>query len=374
MTNSLFQLDSESDWRQILVNHNSRYECTPFSTIVVLNADMKHLNLDRRNYLPKHGIRVPFDELHGLLLRIFEKVNMTKRDADLLATILTRNNQRCIYSHGTGQLTHYLEELRAGKINPQPKVSVIREAPASLVLDGDGGLGYFPCWTGTEKIIEKSKKGGAAVLTTFNHHHFGSAGNYTRLAIEHDCIGIALSNSRNYLKPENSIANIINSSPISIAVPAGEEPPLVMDMGGSLLPFEEDLFLRLPKALLKNMALSAVIKALGGVLAGIFREEIIESRWESNQGSFIVIVNVAHFMPVDELKMEMDQFISDARKCRPLPGMDQAELAGGNEWYWEQENREKRIPLSDEHVNSLQEEAGQLGLMTSFGRYENTRF
>lgn len=335
---------------------------------------MKNLNLDRRNYLPKHGIRVPFDELHDLLVRIFEKVDMTNRDADLLATILTRNNQRCIYSHGTGQLTHYLEEFKAGKINPQPKVSVVREAPASLVLDGDGGLGYFPCWIGTEKIIEKSKEGGAAVLTTFNHHHFGSAGNYTRLAIEHDCVGIALSNSRNYLRPENSIANIINSSPISIAVPAGEQPPLVMDMGGSLLPFEEDLFLRLPKALLKNMALSAVIKALGGILAGIFREELVESRWESNQGSFIVVVNVAHFMPINELKIEMDRFISDARKCQPLPGMDQAELAGGNEWYWEQKNCEKGIPLSDEHVNSLQEEAEQLGVRTSFERYENTRF
>ena len=335
---------------------------------------MKYINLDRRNYLPEHGIRVPFDELHGLLVRIFEKVDMPNEDAALLAGILTRNNQRCIYSHGTGQLTHYLEEIRARKINPRPKVSVVREAPAALLLDGDGGLGYFPCWKGTEKIIEKAKEGGAAVLTTCNHHHFGSAGNYTRLAIEHDCIGIALSNHRTYLSPENSVAGIIGAYPISIAVPAGEQPPLVMDMGVSLLPFEEDLFRRLPKAFFKNMALSAAIRALGGVFAGIFRDEMVESKWESNQGSFIVVVNVAHFTPVDELKMEMDRFIAEARSCRPLPGMDRAELAGGNEWHWEQENLEKGIPLSDEHVNFLQGEADQLGVKTSFEDYENTRF
>ncbi len=335
---------------------------------------MEKINLDRRNYLPEHGIRVPADEHHGLLVRIFEKVGMPNADADLLAGILTRNNRRCIYSHGTGQVSHYLEEIREGKVNPRPKVSIVQEAPASLVMDGDGGLGYFPCWRGTEKLIEKAKEGGAAVLSTGNHHHFGSAGNYTRMALEHDCIGIAISSHRMYVSEDDSVARIIASSPISIAVPAGDEPPLVMDMGVSLLGFEEELFRRLPTAFFKNMALSAAIRALGGVFAGIFRQEMVESEWESNQGSFIVVVNVAHFTPVDELKKEMDRFISEARRAQPLPGMERAELAGGNEWHWERENRGKGIPLSDEHVRNLQEEADKLDVTTPFESFEDTRF
>ena len=111
-------------------------------------------------------------------------------DAGLLAGILTRNNRRCIYSHGTGQVPYYLQKIKDGDINPRPRIATVSEAPGALVMDGDGGLGYFPCWHGTRRIIEKARTGGVAVLTTRNHQHFGSAGNYTRLAIEQDCIGL----------------------------------------------------------------------------------------------------------------------------------------------------------------------------------------
>ncbi len=332
------------------------------------------MNLNRRNYPPEHGIRVPLDEIHNLLVRLFEKVDMPGDDADLLAGILTRNNRRCIYTHGTGQVPHYLQKIKEGAVNPRPKTTVVSEAPAALVMNGDGGLGYFPCWRGTERIIEKAKIGGAAVLTTRNHHHFGSAGNYTRMAIERDCIGLAISTPRLHLSSDDTVARIIGASPISIAIPAGEQPPLIMDMGAALLPFDEELFNRLPKAFFKTMALSAAIRSLGGVFAGIYRQELVASAWEANQGSFIVVVNVAHFMPIDELKQEMDRFIGEARRAQPVPGMERAELAGGNEWFWERENREKGIPLSDDHVGVLQEEADKLGVETRFDRFEHTRF
>lgn len=331
-------------------------------------------NLNRRNYPPDHGIRVPAGEIHSLLLRLFEKVGMPGDDAGLLAGILTRNNRRCIYSHGTGQVPYYLQKIKDGDINPRPRIATVSEAPGALVMDGDGGLGYFPCWRGTEKIIEKARTGGVAVLTTRNHHHFGSAGNYTRLAIEQDCIGLAVSAHRSHLGPEQTIANIVDPSPISIAIPAGEQPPVTMDMGGGLLYFDEELFARMPTAFFKSMALSAAIRSLGAVFSGVYREEVVESEWEANQGSFIAVVNVAHFMPVEELKSEMDRFIGSARRTRPAPGMDRAELAGGNEWMWERENRDKGIPMSEGHIQALVEEAEKLGVETPFARFEHTRF
>jgi LDH2 family malate/lactate/ureidoglycolate dehydrogenase len=332
------------------------------------------MNLNRRNYPPEHGILVPYDDLKTMVSLLFEKVGMTGEDADLLATILTRNNQRSIYSHGTGQIPHYMDVIKRGEVNPRPNVTVVTEAPGALVLDGDGGLGYFPCYRGTMQVIEKAKACGVAALTTSNHHHYGSAGNYTRLAIEHDCIGISMSSQRNHMKPDDLISRVIDSSPISIGIPAGEQPSLVMDMGGALIRFDEDLFERLPTTLFKTMALSATVRALGGVFAGIYKEELKSSGWASNQGSFIAVVSIAHFMPVEDLKREMDRYISEARKTKPLPGMDSAELAGGNEWHWERENIEKGIPMSDDHCQMLQEEADQLGVEMSFAEFEDSRF
>ncbi|HAA73938.1 TPA: hypothetical protein DCE37_02310 [Candidatus Latescibacteria bacterium] len=328
------------------------------------------MNLNRRNYPPDHGVRVSYDDLHALIQRLFVKAGMTDPDAELLATILVKNNQRCIYSHGTGQIPHYLEVIREGEVNPRPDVSVVRESPSALVMDGDGGLGYFPCWRGTLQIIEKAKETGVAALTSAHHHHYGSAGNYTRLAIEHDCIGLSFSGHRTYLKPESPIAHIIDSSPISIGIPAGDEPSVVMDMGGGVLQYNEETFGRLPTSVFKAMALSASIRALGAVFPGIYTERIKSSKWDANQGAFIVVVDPSHFCEIDELKAEMDQFIQMAQAMEIVPGMERAVLAGGNEVHWEAENVVKGIPMGDEHCQTLVEEGEKLGTTVSFEAYE----
>lgn len=332
------------------------------------------MNLNRRNYPPDHGIRLPVEDMKGLLIKLFEAVGMPIEDATLLSEILSKNDRRCLFSHGSRQVPYYLQKIKDGAVNPRPKITTVSEAPGALTMDGDGGLGYFPCYIGTQKLIEKAKTGGVAVLTTRNHQHFGSAGNYTRLAVAHDCIGIAVSSQRNYIKPENLIFSIVDTSPISIGIPAGEQPPLVMDMGGSLIRFDEELFSRMPATFFKSMALSSAIKALGGVFAGIYKQDVLNTQWEANQGSFIAIINAAHFMPIDELKREMDRFIYDARQTKPLPGMDRAELAGGNEWGWDKENVEKGIPIGDEHRQALQTEADKLNVATPFSKYDHTRF
>jgi LDH2 family malate/lactate/ureidoglycolate dehydrogenase len=332
------------------------------------------MNLNRRNYPPDHGIRLPAEEMKGLTVRLFEGVGMPLADAEVLAHILNVNDRRCLFSHGTRQVPYYLQKIKDGDVNPCPKISVVSEAPGALVMDGDGGLGYFVCYEGTKRIIEKAKVGGVAVLTTRNHQHFGSAGNYTRLAVGHDCIGLAASSHRSFMKPDETIYRVVDTSPMSIGFPGGEQPPLVMDMGGVLIRYDEALFDQVPATFFKAMALSAAIRALGGVFAGIYKSEYCDEKWESNQGSFIAVVNVAHFMPVDELKAEMDRFVGEARKTKPLPGMESAELAGGNEWGWDKENVEKGIPIGDEHRQVLQDEADKLGVETPFGRFEGTRF
>ena len=124
------------------------------------------------------------------------------------------------------------------------------------------------------------------------------------------------------------------------------------------------------------MALGAALRALGSIFAGVYNPETqpASQPWESAQGAFITVVDVAHFMPVDELKQAMDRFIGAARQSRPLPGMERAELAGGNEWIWNKENGEKGIPLGDEHQRELQKMADELGVETPFANCAHTRF
>jgi LDH2 family malate/lactate/ureidoglycolate dehydrogenase len=118
------------------------------------------------------------------------------------------------------------------------------------------------------------------------------------------------------------------------------------------------------------------MQSLGGILAGIYKPEFQKpkSPWESNQGAFIAIFDVNHFMPVSELKKEMDRYINEARSMKPLPNMDQAELAGGLEWQWALENKQSGIPLSFEHQGILETVATELAVDVPFNRYQHTRF
>jgi len=330
----------------------------------------------RVNDPPESGIRVPVAEMHRLVAALFEKAGTSQEDAEFMGEILTQNDLRCVFSHGTRQTPGYVRKMLDGDVNPRPEIKVVSESPAALVLDGDGGLGYFPCYQGTERAIDKAKTCGVAALTTRNHSHFGAAGNYTRLALAHDCIGLSVSSCRGEIDTQRVVAGAVGSSPVSVAIPAGEEPPLVMDMSSGVASYSEDLFAQMPVTVLKTMALAAVVRALGGEFAGIHKDEFKrpQSRWESNQGSFIIVIDVSHFMPVDELKQHMDRCIGTARQSRPLPGLDRAELAGGLEWQWERENREAGIPIGEEHRQVLQEIADEFGAETPFARYECTRF
>jgi LDH2 family malate/lactate/ureidoglycolate dehydrogenase len=332
------------------------------------------MNLNRRNYPPDHGIRVPAESIRSLLVALFQAVGMPDENAELLSGILSANTVRCNYSHGIGHVPYYLRKIEEGRVNPAPNITDVSESAGSLVLDGDGGLGYFPCWYGTQRIIEKARSCGIAALTTANHQHFGAAGIYTRLAVDHDCIGWSASSHRRHLSPDDPIFGVVDTSPTSFGFPTGDQPPLIADMGGEFIRYSEELFAQVPTTFLKVMALTSAVRSLGSILPGIYRQEIVDSKWEANQGAFIAVIDVAHFLPIDEFKADLDRFISEARSMRPLPGMDRAELAGGNEWASAKDNEVHGVPLSDDHCAALQAEADRYGIETPFALFEGSRF
>ena len=330
----------------------------------------KHVN---RNCPPEQGIRVPAAALGQLVGTLFEGAGTPPEDAGLMAQVLVQNDLRCVFSHGTRQLVRYIPLMLEGRVNPRPEIKVVDESPTTLVLDGDGGMGYLPCYRGTEQALEKARECGTAALTTRNHYHFGAAGTYSRMAVARDCIGLAASSHRFWPAPESPVTGAGSNSPISIAVPAGEQPPLVLDMGN---PGCSNLFEQNPALVFKTLGLGAVIQVLGAILPGIYRPEFQEpqSRWDSNQGGFVAVFEVGRFMPVEEFKKEMDRYIGQARAMQPMPGMEEAELPGGLEWQWERENSRDGVQVSPEHQEELEGVAAKMGVETGFGEYEHTRF
>ncbi len=328
------------------------------------------------NYPPEHGIRMPAEAMAELITRMFVRVGMTEEDAAFTASLLVQCDLRCVFSHGTRHSPYYMRGMLQGTINPRPEVRVVDESGTTAVLDGDGGLGYIPSYRAAELAIAKAVDLGMGAATTRNHYHFGSAGIYSRMGLAHNLIGMAFSSVRYPFKPEDSVLHAAGASPISVAVPAGEQPPLVLDMAANMLPHEPELMEQFPKVFFKSLGIGAVLQVLGGVLAGIWKPEFQApaSPWASNQGAFVAFFDISRFMPVEEFKREMDNYAGKASRMRPYPGADRAILPGGMEWHWERENKRDGIPVSFEHRDALESMAAELEVETPFGRYESSRF
>ena len=172
------------------------------------------------------------------------------------------------------------------------------------------------------------------------------------------------------ISPDASVHSVNQTSPISIGVPSGDQADLVLDMGASF-GLGLDLFESIPSlqgAFFKNLALGAVNSALGGVVPGIYRQEFVDSKFEANQGSMMVVIDVGRLLPLAELKGQMDKFVASAEASQPFPGEEAAYLPGGREAKFKEEFSTNGIGLTLKIIQGLQEIGDRLGVVFPWER------
>ena len=319
------------------------------------------------NVVPKEFIRVSVEDLTNLTRAIYLKVGMSEEDATIITELLVHTDLRGVFSHGTRQTFTYATHVIEGNMNPRPVQKVVQESPTTVVIDGDGGLGHLPCYMGTKVAIAKAKEFGLGAVTTRNHHHFGSAGKYVHMIIKEGCAGFSVSSHVFNVEAANKdVCHVGGGSPLSFGFPYKEQPPLVVDMASNMLPGTDELKKSYPAAFFKSLGLGASCAALGKILAGVtdlyYRDAI---KWPaSNQGSFILAINIENFLPMDLFLREMDAYTEFAHQCLPMPGQDRPLLPGNLEHEYEKEWREIGIPVGPEHQKSLIRIADTVGVKT----------
>ena len=316
------------------------------------------------------GIWVAPERLRALVQALAGRAGMEEEQATLLAGLLVGNDLRGVFSHGSRQIMDYARLLRDGKLNPQPQVQIVNESAATLLLDGDGGLGYFPCWEAAQRLVAKAREVGVGVAVTRNHGHFGAASLYTRVAAEAGLVGYDTSGHQLLLQPGLGQIQAAGGSPMSFAIPADEEPPLVLDFGAihDLYNISEErqreMIEHYPSTLYRSFGLGAVCQVLGGFLGGVPVDTTRSTRtWAgANQGSLIVFIDPARFIDPAILRHELDEYHRIIAQLQPFAGTDRATLPGRLEAEREQEWAARGVPVGSKHREELAGVAAEFGV------------
>jgi len=321
------------------------------------------------NLPPETYVRVPYPALQSFVTQLGQTVGLSAEKATLLAELLTANDLRGVFSHGTTQMATYARLLRDGILNNQPEVQVVKETPVSVLVDGDGGLGYFPSYRATQLLIEKAKSQGLAVVLTRNHGHFGAAGLYSRMTLPHDLLCFVTSGHQLELQPGGHLLSAAGGSPMSFSSPAGEEESLLLDFGAihglyANSPHRDEIIRLAPGTVFRSLGMGAICQSWGGFLAGVPLDPARATRtWSgANQGSLVMAFRIDLFMEPAQFKHEMDEYVRAVRQLQPLAGFTESFLPGGVEAMRTHTYREQGIPVGPQHKKRLEEVAQELGL------------
>lgn len=174
-------------------------------------------------------MKYSYNTLHQFTSTIFEAMGCPQNDARVVADVLMAAELRGIPSHGLMRVKDYYAMLTAKRINTNPQVKTTYQTPSTATVDGDNALGPVAAKKSMQIAIEKAKTAGTGWVATNNSNHFGIAGFYSMMALEHDMIGIALTNANPLVAPTYSASRLLGTNPIAVAIPTEKEPPFVAD-------------------------------------------------------------------------------------------------------------------------------------------------
>ncbi|MGF1532720.1 MAG: Ldh family oxidoreductase [Bernardetiaceae bacterium] len=340
---------------------------------------------------------------------VFGRIGCDAEAAALAAEVLLAADLRGVDSHGVARLSGYVRLWEAGRINPTPNIQTVHQTPSTATIDGDKGLGLVVAPAAMQLAIQKAQAVGTGWVSVRNSNHFGIAGYHAMMALPERMIGIALTNASPLVAPTFSKERLLGTNPIAIAIPAREEPPIVVDMatttvangkleilnrqgglapegwvqdaqgqasidpqalksGGALLPLGGDRV----HGSHKGYCLGAVVDIWSAVLSGagygpwappfVSFLPLPSDPQGEGLGHFFGVMRVDAFRPWEEFGEHIDRWIRRFRAAEPAAGASQVLIPGDPERETEAYRRREGIPLLAPVVEDLRELGERLGV------------
>ena len=339
--------------------------------------------------------------------QVLTKLGVPAEDARVTTDVLVLADLRGIDSHGVARLGRYVNGLKQGTMKPTDQSRIIREAKATALIDGGQSLGQVVGKKGMDLAIRKARDTAVGVVAVRNSNHYGIAGYYSLMALEHDLIGVSMTNAGPLVVPTFGRASILGTNPISLAAPALKEKAFVLDMATSTVPRGKvEVYNRLGQPMPHGWAvdetgrsstdparvLNALAKRLGGgllplggegedlgghkgyglalmvdVLCGVLSGaatglQVYADEKKPNVGHFFMALDPTAFRPLDEFRGDMGRLARELKESPKAHGQERIYVHGEKSFARMERFRKEGIPLDPKVVDGLKKIGTDLGI------------
>jgi LDH2 family malate/lactate/ureidoglycolate dehydrogenase len=309
---------------------------------------------------------IPAPRLVQFIKSTFIATGFTNEDAEITAELMTQADISGQDGHGIFRLPQYIKRLQEGGMNPKPEFKILSQRTATALIDGDNGIGHLVMRHAADIAVEKARTSGVAWVGARMSNHAGPASLYTRYVLEKGMIGIYVAvGSANHMPPWGGTDMLLSTNPISVAIPSGINPPIILDMATTVAAYgkvktllqsggtmpegwmidkngnpltdpakSKDGFL-LPIGGPKGYGLALIFGLLAGTLnGGAFGKDVIDFNADNttvaNTGQFIIALDIEAFMDTEQFKSQIDKIWAEMKSSAKLPGISEIRLPGEN--------------------------------------------
>jgi len=318
------------------------------------------------------------EALKKLCIAILEASGTPGDEAEVVSDIVIRANLRGIDSHGVRNIPRYIKEIKSGDIYPGASIKVVKETATTALWDVNNAFGFVAGKKAMEKAIEKARNQWIGAVGTYNSKggddHIGALYYYSEMAALKDMIGIVHSKRLPRAAVWGGKSKELAINPLSIAVPATNSPPINLDISmtptsrghldvkaarGETVPdgwildpdgqptndpkefFQGDHGIFIPFGTYKGSGLAVVLEAItGGLGSGCGKDSI-------GFGHLYIAINPAGFVPVNEFKERVGNFIKHLKASDKMPGVEEVFVPGEIENQTREKRLKEGIPVDD---------------------------
>jgi len=345
---------------------------------------------------------IDFNTMERFMTDALMAVGVPGEDAKICADILITSDKRGIDSHGINRLKPiYIDRIKDGILSPTTRFEIVKEGPATAVVDGHNGMGHVIGKRSMAMAIEKAKTYGLGMVAVRNSTHYGIAGYFPLMATDRDMIGITGTNARPSIAPTFGIENMLGTNPLVFGLPTDDGFPFVIDCAtsitqrgkievyarqGKVMPegwvidTEGNSTTDANKALKQLIDGTAALTPLGGIgedgggYKGYGYATVVEILCAALQagsylkmlcgfdkgkkvpyhlGHFFIAIDISHFIDPADFKKTAGDILRQLRASKRMPGQERIYTAGEKEYLAWLDRKDRGVPVNKSLQNDI---------------------